>query len=104
MISYWKKGCSYLLKNDPVFREYYNPNHYLKTNRNKFDVLFKSICSQQISVNAAMSIYKKTKLILGNVNYKNFSENKDKIVNLPITMNKKITSYFCNIFLFHCFS
>ena len=89
MISYWKKGCSYLLKNDPVFREYYNPNHYLKINRNKFDVLFKSICSQQISVNAAMAIYKKTKLILGNVNYKNFSENKDKIVNLPITMNKK---------------
>ena len=64
MISYWKKGCNYLLKRDPLFREYYNPNHYLKTNKNKFDVLFKSICSQQISVNAAMSIYKKTKLIM----------------------------------------
>ena len=93
MISYWKKGCSYLLKRDPVFREYYNPNHYLKTNKNKFDVLFKSICSQQISINAAMSIYKKTKLIIGNVNYKNFNENKDKIINLPITMNKKKCIY-----------
>ena len=93
MISYWKKGCNYLLKRDPLFRKYYNPNHYLKTNKNKFDVLFKSICSQQISVNAAMSIYKKTKLIMGNVNYKNFNENKDKIINLPITRNKKKCIY-----------
>ena len=93
MISYWKKGCNYLLKKDPVFRKYYNPNHYLKTNKNKFDVLFKSICSQQISVNAAMSIYNKTKIIMGNVNYKNFYANKDKIINLPITKNKKKCIY-----------
>ena len=93
MISYWNKGCDYLLKKDPIFRKYYNSNHYLKTNKNKFDVLFKSICSQQISINAAMSIYKKTKIIMGNVNYKNFYANKDKIINLPITKNKKKCIY-----------
>ena len=26
-----EKGCTYLLKNDPVFKHYYNPNHQLKT-------------------------------------------------------------------------
>ncbi len=93
MIPYWNRGCKYLLKKDPIFKEYYNPNHYLKLNKNKFDVLFKSICSQQISIGAAMSIYKKTKLIMGNINYKNFKENKDKIANLPITMNKKKCIY-----------
>ena len=35
-MNYWKKGCNYLLKNDPVFKNYYNPNHQLKTNKNKF--------------------------------------------------------------------
>ena len=35
-MNYWKKGCTYLLKNDPVFKKYYNPNHQLKTNKNKF--------------------------------------------------------------------
>jgi len=93
LIPYWNRGCKYLLKKDPIFKEYYNPNHYLKLNKNKFDVLFKSICSQQISIGAAMSIYKKTKLIMGNINYKNFKENKDKIANLPITMNKKKCIY-----------
>ena len=38
-MNYWKKGCTYLLKNDPVFKHYYNPNHQLKTNKNKFDVV-----------------------------------------------------------------
>ena len=38
-MKYWKKGCSYLLENDPVFKHYYNPKHQLKTNKNKFDVL-----------------------------------------------------------------
>ena len=33
-MNYWKKGCTYLLKNDPVFKRYYNPNHQLKTNKN----------------------------------------------------------------------
>mgnify|MGYP007000341839 len=45
-MNYWKKGCNHLLKCDPVFEKYYNPKHQLKTNKNKFDVLFKSICSQ----------------------------------------------------------
>ena len=67
-MNYWKKGCNYLLENDPVFK-YYNPNHQLKTNKNKFDVLFKSICSQQISVSAAMSIYKNSSII-GPINLK----------------------------------
>ena len=35
-MNYWKKGCAYLLENDPVFEHYYNPNHQLKTNKNKF--------------------------------------------------------------------
>ena len=74
-MNYWKKGCTYLLKNDPVFKKYYNPNHQLKTNKNKFDVLFKSICSQQISVSAAMSIYKNSKSIIGPINFKNFKTN-----------------------------
>ena len=89
MIPYWKKGCRYLLRNDPVFKKYYNPDHFLKLNHNKFDVLFKSICSQQISVSAAMSIYKKTKKIIGNVNFKNFKDKADMIDDLPITLNKK---------------
>jgi len=89
LISYWKKGCDYLLKNDPIFKKYYNPNHHLKLNNNKFDVLFKSICSQQISVSAAMSIYKKTKIIIGDINYKNFRNRAGRIESLPITLNKK---------------
>ena len=36
-MNYWKKGCAFLLKNDPVFKHYYNPNHQLKTNKNKFE-------------------------------------------------------------------
>ena len=88
-MNYWKKGCTYLLDNDPVFKYYYNPNHKLKTNKNKFDVLFKSICSQQISVSAAMSIYKKSKSIIGPINFKNFKIHKSKIKNLPLSKNKK---------------
>ena len=88
-MNYWKKGCAYLLENDPVFKHYYNPNHQLKTNKNKFDVLFKSICSQQISVSAAMSIYKNSKSIIGPINFKNFKTNKSKIKNLPLSKNKK---------------
>ena len=84
-MNYWKKGCTYLLENDPVFKYYYNPNHQLKTNKNKFDVLFKSICSQQISVSAAMSIYKNSKSIIGPINFKNFKTNKSKIKNLPLS-------------------
>ena len=97
MIPYWKKGCRYLLKNDPVFKKYYNPDHYLKLNHNKFDVRFKSICSQQISVSAAMSIYKKTKKIIGNVNFKNFKDKADMVNDLPITLNKKNTFNKSNI-------
>ena len=82
---YWKKGCSYLLENDPVFKRYYNPKHQLRTNKNKFDVLFKSICSQQISVSAAMSIYRNSKNIIGPINFKNFKTNKSKIKNLPLS-------------------
>ena len=88
-MNYWKKGCTYLLENDPVFKYYYNPKHQLKTNNNKFDVLFKSICSQQISVSAAMSIYKNSKSIIGPINFKNFKTNKSKIKNLPLSKNKK---------------
>ena len=49
---------------------------HLKTNKSKFDVLFKSICSQQISVSAAMSIYKNSKNIIGPINFKNFNTRK----------------------------
>ena len=89
MISYWKEGCKFLLNKDPIFKKYYNSNHSLKLNKNKFDVLFKSICSQQISVSAAMSIYIKSKKIIGPINYLNFKTNNSKIAKLPLSKNKK---------------
>ena len=89
MISYWEEGCKFLLNNDPTFKKYYNPNHSLKLNKNKFDVLFKSICSQQISVSAAMSIYNNSKKIIGPINYLNFKKNIFKITKLPLSKNKK---------------
>ncbi|GIR65916.1 MAG: hypothetical protein CM15mP70_10230 [Pelagibacteraceae bacterium] len=89
MIPYWKKGCNYLLKKDPFFKKYYNRNHYLKLNKNKFDILFKSICSQQISVTAAMSIYQQSKKIMGSINYNRFKNQKKLIEDLPLSMNKK---------------
>ena len=89
MISYWKVGCKYLLNKDPIFKKYYNSNHSLKLNKNKFDVLFKSICSQQISVSAAMSIYNKSKKVIVPINYLNFKKNISKIANLPLSKNKK---------------
>ena len=89
MISYWKEGCKFLLNKDPIFKIYYNSNHSLKLNKNKFDVLFKSICSQQISVSAAMSIYNKSKKVIGPINYLNFKNNISKITKLPLSKNKK---------------
>ena len=89
MISYWRKGCNYLLKNDPFFKDYYNRNHYLKLNKNKFDILFKSICSQQISVTAAMSIYQQSKKIMGSINYNRFKNQIRLIEDLPLSRNKK---------------
>ena len=101
MINYWKKGCNFLLFNDPTFKKYYNSNHYLKINKNKFDVLFKSICSQQISVTAAMSIYKSSKKIIGPINYSNFKNKIFKIEKLPLSKNKKksIKSLIDNYYL-----
>ena len=89
MISYWKEGCKFLLNKDPIFKKYYNSNHSLKLNKNKFDVLFKSICSQQISVSAAMAIYNNSKKIIGPINYLNFKKNISKIAKLPLSKNKK---------------
>jgi DNA-3-methyladenine glycosylase II len=89
VISYWEEGCKFLLNNDPTFKKYYNPNHSLKLNKNKFDVLFKSICSQQISVSAAISIYNNSKKIIGPINYLNFKKNIFKITKLPLSTNKK---------------
>ena len=89
MLSYWNSGCDYLLKNDPYFKNFYNKNHYLKLNKNKFDILFKSICSQQISVSAAMSIYRQSKRIMGSVNYKKFKNQISLIEILPLSKNKK---------------
>ena len=101
MINYWKKGCNFLLTKDPTFKKYYNSNHFLKINKNKFDVLFKSICSQQISVTAAMSIYKSSKKIIGPINYSNFKNNIFKIEKLPLSKNKKksIKSLIDNYYL-----
>ena len=89
MISYWEEGCKFLLYKDPKFKKYYNSSHFLKLNKNKFDVLFKSICSQQISVSAAMSIYNNSKKIIGPINYINFKKNIFKIEKLPLSKNKK---------------
>ena len=88
-MNYWKSGCKYLLKNDPIFIKYYNSSHKLVLNNNKFDVLFKSVCSQQISVSAAMSIYKNSKKIIGPINYNNFKNNIFLVNKLPLTNNKK---------------
>ncbi len=88
-MNYWKSGCKYLLKNDPIFIKYYNSSHKLVLNNNKFDVLFKSVCSQQISVSAAMSIYQNSKKIIGPINYKNFKNNIFLVSKLPLTNNKK---------------
>ena len=89
MISYWREGCEFLLNKDPIFKQYYNSNHSLKLNKNKFDVLFKSICSQQISVSAAISIYNKSQNVIGPINYLNFKKNISKIAKLPLSKNKK---------------
>ena len=89
MIDNWNYGCKYLLKKDITFKRYYNRNHYLKINKNKFDVLFKSICSQQISVTAAMSIYNQSIKIIGPINFSNFKKNDYLISNLPLSSNKK---------------
>ena len=42
MINYWKEGCIFLLNKDPIFKKYYNSNHSLKLNKNKFDFGFSS--------------------------------------------------------------
>ena len=89
MLPYWKTGCNYLLKNDSFFKNYYNKNHSLKLNNNKFDILFKSICSQQISVSAAMSIYQQSKKIMGSINYNKFRNQILLIEDLPLSQNKK---------------
>ena len=88
-MNYWRSGCNYLIKNDPIFIKYYNSSHKLVLNNNKFDVLFKSICSQQISVSAALSIYQNSKKIIGPINYKNFKNNIYLVNKLPLTNNKK---------------
>ena len=77
------------MKHDLYFKKYYNKNHYLKLNKNKFDILFKSICSQQISVSAALSIYQQSKKIMGSINYNKFRKQIKKIEYLPLSKNKK---------------
>ena len=89
MLPYWKTGCQYLLKNDLQFKNYYNKNHFLKLNKNKFDILFKSICSQQISVSAAMAIYQQSKKIMGTISYSTFKNHISLIEDLPLSNNKK---------------
>ncbi len=89
MLPYWKTGCQYLLKNDLQFKNYYNKNHFLKLNKNKFDILFKSICSQQISVSAAMAIYQQSKKIMGTISYNKFKNQISLIEDLPLSNNKK---------------
>ena len=89
MLPYWKTGCQYLLKNDLHFKKYYNKNHFLKLNKNKFDILFKSICSQQISVSAAMAIYQQSKKIMGTISYNKFKNQISLIEDLPLSNNKK---------------
>jgi DNA-3-methyladenine glycosylase II len=89
LLPYWKTGCQYLLKNDLQFKNYYNKNHFLKLNKNKFDILFKSICSQQISVSAAMAIYQQSKKIMGTISYNKFKNQISLIEDLPLSNNKK---------------
>ena len=58
---YWKKAIVKLKKDDPILKVVIerNKKNILKSRKDPFGTLLKSIVGQQISVKAAGSIYKK---------------------------------------------
>lgn len=86
---HWHKGLKHLYKVDPIFKQYSSTNVLLKTSSDPFNVLFKSICGQQISTSAANSIYKASKVTFGNISPDNIFLNTDLVDFLPMTNNKK---------------
>ena len=88
-MKYWSKGIDHLDKVDKIFKKYRSNKVLLNTDQTAFQVLFNSVCSQQISTTAANSIQLKSKLIFKKIILSNFVSNVSKIENLPITKNKK---------------
>ena len=88
-MNYWSDGIRHIQKIDPIFQNYGIKKKVLNINKSAFEVLFNSICSQQISTSAAQSIQKKSKLIFKKISMTNFTSNLNKIDKLPITGNKK---------------
>ena len=88
-MNYWSDGIRHIQKIDPIFQNYGLKKNILNINKSAFEVLFNSICSQQISTSAAQSIQTKSKLIFKKISMTNFNSNLNKIDKLPITSNKK---------------
>jgi DNA-3-methyladenine glycosylase II len=88
-MNYWSDGIRHIQKIDPIFQNYGLKKNILNINKSAFEVLFNSICSQQISTSAAQSIQTKSKLIFKKISMTNFTSNLNKINKLPITGNKK---------------
>ena len=88
-MNYWSDGIRHIQKIDPIFQNYGSKKNILNINKSAFEVLFNSICSQQISTSAAQSIQTKSKLIFKKISMTNFNSNLNKIDKLPITSNKK---------------
>ena len=55
-MNYWSEGIRHIQKIDPIFQNYGIKKKILNINKSAFEVLFNSICSQQISTSAAQSI------------------------------------------------
>ena len=88
-MNYWSDGIRHIQKIDPIFQNYGIKKNILNFNKSAFEVLFNSICSQQISTSAAQSIQIKSKLIFKKISLTNFTSNLNEINRLPITVNKK---------------
>jgi len=88
-MNYWSDGIRHIKNIDPIFQNYGSKKNILNINKSAFEVLFNSICSQQISTSAAQSIQIKSKLIFKKISMTNFNSNLNKIDKLPITSNKK---------------
>ena len=88
-MNYWSDGIRHIKNIDPIFHTYGTKENLLTNNSSVFEVLFNSICSQQISTIAAQSIQLKSISIFKKISLKNFSSNLKKIDKLPISGNKK---------------
>lgn len=78
-MKYWSKGIDHLDKVDKIFKKYRTNKVLLNTDQTAFQVLFNSVCSQQISTTAANSIQLKSKLIFKKIILSNFVSNVNKL-------------------------